>query len=106
MKDPGPDNFTKRVNPLNMVIGRFLLLVIRAYQLLLSPWLGPRCRYLPTCSEYAREALELHGLRYGVWLAIRRIGRCHPWGASGYDPVPEAGAVTEHRDGHGECRGH
>ena len=64
-------------------------LPIRAYRLLLSPWLGLNCRYQPTCSAYALEALEKHGVIRGTWLAIRRIVRCHPGGGSGYDPVPE-----------------
>jgi uncharacterized protein len=63
---------------------------IRAYRLLLSPVIGPRCRYLPSCSDYALEALQRHGVRRGAWLALRRILRCHPWGGSGYDPVPES----------------
>jgi putative membrane protein insertion efficiency factor len=66
----------------------FLLGLIRLYQLTLSPWLGTQCRYEPTCSRYAAEALERHGVVRGVWLAARRLGRCHPWGRSGYDPVP------------------
>ena len=66
----------------------FLLGLIRLYQLTLSPWLGTRCRYEPTCSKYAAEALERHGVVRGVWLAAKRLGRCHPWGPSGYDPVP------------------
>jgi putative membrane protein insertion efficiency factor len=61
---------------------------IRLYRVLLSPVLGPRCRYLPSCSEYALEALARHGVGRGGWLALRRIIRCHPWGGSGYDPVP------------------
>ena len=61
---------------------------IWAYRLLLSPVLGPRCRYLPSCSEYALEALAGHGVLRGGWLALRRILRCHPWGGFGYDPVP------------------
>lgn len=68
------------------------LFLIGVYRYLVSPVLGPRCRYLPTCSEYAREAIEVHGVVRGGWLALRRIGRCHPvkWlgGGSGYDPVP------------------
>ena len=70
-------------------VARCLLLgAIRLYQLALSPWLGGRCRYEPTCSAYAAEAIELFGVRRGVWLAAKRIGRCHPWGGHGYDPVP------------------
>jgi hypothetical protein len=55
---------------------------------MISPVLGPSCRYLPTCSEYALTALEAHGVLRGGWLAARRLGRCHPFGGSGYDPVP------------------
>ena len=65
-----------------------LFLVIRTYQLVIAPLLPPACRYEPSCSRYAIAALRLHGVLYGSWLAIRRIGRCHPWGGSGYDPVP------------------
>ncbi len=65
-----------------------LSLPVRAYRLIGSPWVGHHCRYQPTCSAYALEALEKHGGIKGSWLAIRRIGRCHPLGRSGYDPVP------------------
>ncbi len=65
-----------------------LRLLIRLYQLTLSPLLGPRCRFYPSCSEYALEALRLHGSRRGLWLALRRLCRCHPWHAGGVDPVP------------------
>lgn len=68
-----------------------LLGLIRGYQLLLSPFLGVNCRYQPTCSEYAREAIARHGAAKGGVLALRRIGRCHPWGGAGYDPVPGTG---------------
>lgn len=67
---------------------RIAILLIRGYQLLLSPWLGGNCRYHPTCSTYAIEAIEQHGALRGLWLALRRIGRCHPWGGTGHDPVP------------------
>lgn len=63
--------------------------LIRLYQLLLSPYLPPSCRFLPGCSSYAAEALLRHGPLVGLWLAVRRIARCHPWGGFGYDPVPE-----------------
>lgn len=62
--------------------------LIRLYQITLSPYMGKQCRYTPTCSNYALEALRKHGLLRGGWLAIRRILRCAPWGGSGYDPVP------------------
>ena len=65
-----------------------LILLVRCYQLAISPWLPPRCRYQPTCSSYAIEALQKHGALKGSLLATRRICRCHPWGGSGYDPVP------------------
>jgi putative membrane protein insertion efficiency factor len=67
-----------------------LLGLIRAYQLTLSPWLGRQCRYTPTCSVYAAEAIRRFGARRGAWLALKRLGRCHPWGAAGYDPVPDS----------------
>jgi putative membrane protein insertion efficiency factor len=63
-------------------------LALRAYKLTLSPLIGRQCRYLPTCSEYAAEALIAHGPWRGSWLAANRVCRCHPWGGSGYDPVP------------------
>lgn len=65
--------------------------LIRAYQLLLSPLLGPACRYQPSCSQYAMEALERHGAARGLWLAARRLSRCHPLGGHGFDPVPDGG---------------
>jgi len=64
--------------------------LIRAYQLLVSPWLGPRCRFYPSCSQYALEAVAQHGSLRGSWLAIRRLSRCHPFHSGGYDPVPHA----------------
>jgi uncharacterized protein len=67
---------------------RALLLVLRAYRVLISPSLPPACRFEPTCSRYAYTAVERHGLLRGGWLAIRRLVRCQPWGGSGYDPVP------------------
>lgn len=65
-----------------------LIALVRGYQYALSPWWGQQCRFSPTCSHYAIEALERHGAITGSWLAVRRILRCHPWTAGGYDPVP------------------
>jgi putative membrane protein insertion efficiency factor len=67
----------------------FLLGAIRGYQLLVSPWLGANCRFLPTCSEYAAAAIAIHGPWRGGGLALKRLARCRPGGGSGYDPVPE-----------------
>lgn len=65
------------------------ILPIRLYQLMISPILPPACRFYPTCSAYAMEAIKIHGLAAGSWLAIKRLCRCHPWGGCGYDPVPK-----------------
>jgi putative membrane protein insertion efficiency factor len=67
---------------------RVLIILVAAYRYALSPMLGRSCRFHPSCSEYAQEALERHGAVRGVWLALRRIARCHPWHRGGYDPVP------------------
>jgi putative membrane protein insertion efficiency factor len=72
------------------VLNWLLRRLVRLYQIVVSPALPPRCRYLPTCSDYAIEALARHGVAAGAWLALRRLLRCHPWGGSGYDPVPQA----------------
>ena len=70
------------------VVSRVLILPIRLWQKTFSAVLPPSCRFSPSCSAYAIEALQRHGPVRGSWLAVRRIGRCHPWGPSGYDPVP------------------
>ncbi|WP_296899410.1 membrane protein insertion efficiency factor YidD [Thiohalocapsa sp.] len=75
-----------------------LVLLIKVYKYLVSPLIGPRCRFLPTCSDYALEALARHGPIRGGWLAVRRIGRCHPWGDSGYDPVPPVAPAPRPQD--------
>tara|TARA_A100001234_G_scaffold185417_1_gene169242 strand:- start:465 stop:686 length:222 start_codon:yes stop_codon:yes gene_type:complete len=64
------------------------IIPIKLYQILLSPLLGQSCRYHPTCSQYAVEAIEKYGPIKGIWLGVKRIARCHPWGGSGHDPVP------------------
>jgi len=73
-----------------------LVWCLRGYQLLLSPMLGPRCRFYPSCSNYAIEALRVHGAARGAWLAARRVGRCHPFNDGGFDPVPPKGAKESH----------
>ena len=71
------------------------VLLIKAYRLAVSPFLGARCRFYPSCSSYAEQSLIRHGLWRGGWLSLKRLARCHPWHAGGVDPVPEA----EHRHG-------
>lgn len=70
---------------------RFALVLIRLYQLVLSPFLGGSCRFVPSCSEYAREAVYAHGALRGMILAVRRVARCHPFAKAGLDPVPAPG---------------
>lgn len=69
-------------------MGRIVILFVRFYQYLISPVLGPHCRFYPSCSHYAVEAIEGHGLFRGLLLAVRRLSRCHPWHPGGVDPVP------------------
>ena len=70
------------------LLSTLLILLIRFYQLAISPHFPPACRYTPTCSQYAIEAIRKHGPLKGLWLAVKRICRCHPWGGCGHDPVP------------------
>lgn len=69
-------------------MSRILELLIRAYQYVISPMLGPRCRFIPSCSEYSIQALRKYGAVKGLWLSVKRVGRCHPWHDGGYDPLP------------------
>jgi putative membrane protein insertion efficiency factor len=78
------------------MIRRLLTAPIRFYRYVISPWLGYNCRFTPTCSAYAIEAIETHGALCGGWLALRRILRCHPWCHGGHDPVPAAGCLSGH----------
>ncbi len=72
-------------------LAHILALPVKGYRLIFSPWVGFNCRYQPTCSQYALDALRTHGGLKGGWLAARRIARCNPWGGCGYDPVPGNG---------------
>ena len=87
--------------PLQHLIVRIMIAPIQVYRLAISPWLGPHCRFAPSCSAYAIEALHKHGPVTGLAMAARRLSRCHPisWlgGGSGYDPVPEPKPLTPHR---------
>ncbi|MEZ5758399.1 MAG: membrane protein insertion efficiency factor YidD [Emcibacteraceae bacterium] len=80
------------------MLSYFLKAMITVYKYVISPLLGPKCRYLPTCSSYAMEAIEIHGPLKGGWLGLKRILRCHPWGGSGYDPV-----LPKNKDGSENC---
>jgi len=73
---------------LNLWLKKLLILLVRGYQLLLSPVLGNNCRFYPSCSSYMIQAIEIHGIFKGLWLGTRRILRCHPWNDGGLDPVP------------------
>ncbi|MEM9990326.1 MAG: membrane protein insertion efficiency factor YidD [Bacteroidota bacterium] len=74
---------------------QILLLLIRFYQISISPLLGQRCRYTPTCSAYTATAIKVWGVLKGSWLGLKRISRCHPWGGCGYDPVPKRGSKEQ-----------
>ncbi len=73
---------------------KILIKFVRGYRYLVSPLLGNHCRFYPSCSTYAEDALAAHGVWRGSWLALRRLARCHPWHAGGYDPVPQAARPT------------
>tara|TARA_A100001388_G_C28673529_1_gene452794 strand:- start:198 stop:464 length:267 start_codon:yes stop_codon:yes gene_type:complete len=77
------------INNLEKYSVRILLFLINIYKVLISPYLGQNCRYHPTCSTYAKEALQIHGLKKGIALSLKRISKCHPFGGSGVDLVPE-----------------
>jgi putative membrane protein insertion efficiency factor len=85
-------------NAVSRALAKPLIGLVRLYHVALSPWLGMNCRYQPTCSSYAIEALQVHGVLKGSWLAAKRIGRCNPWGRSGYDPVPSVAEDPDEAD--------
>jgi uncharacterized protein len=74
---------------------KLALLLIRGYQLIVSPWLGANCRYYPSCSQYTAEAVDRYGALRGSWMGARRILRCHPFHAGGFDPVPDRRSVCD-----------
>ena len=80
------------------MVRSLMLFLVRVYQIALSPLLGSNCRFQPTCSAYAKESIELHGAWRGGWLALRRIGRCHPWTEPAYDPVPPVAAEDNNKN--------
>lgn len=69
---------------------RLILWLLQLYRWVISPYLGAHCRYTPSCSEYMNEAVQKHGAAKGVWMGLKRLSRCHPWHAGGYDPVPDS----------------
>lgn len=87
--NPTTPLFLRRLQRLPAAV---LIMVVRGYRLFLSPWLGSSCRFEPTCSRYALDALQMHGAATGSYLTLRRIARCHPWCDGGHDPVPTAPA--------------
>ncbi|HVL59374.1 MAG TPA: membrane protein insertion efficiency factor YidD [Burkholderiaceae bacterium] len=88
------------------MLSKLAIGLIIAYRYAISPLLGPSCRFYPSCSEYGIEAIQRHGYLRGTWLTVRRLSRCHPWGSSGLDPVPEASgpAAPASRDSACSCR--
>lgn len=77
-----------RMKSIKYILSLPFIVLIKIYQLVISPWLGPSCRYTPTCSQYGLEAIKKYGPLKGGWLTLKRIARCNPWGGHGHDPVP------------------
>jgi len=90
---------TPPVTPSPTPVAFVLRILIRGYQILVSPFFASSCRYWPTCSHYAMDAVRQHGAVRGGWLTVRRVARCHPWGGSIYDPVPDAATENRHPGG-------
>lgn len=80
---------------------RVVIGIIRGYQYLISPMIGPHCRFHPSCSQYVLKAIEQHGIGRGIWLATRRVAKCHPWNPGGDDPVPPKMTSTKLEDSNG-----
>jgi putative membrane protein insertion efficiency factor len=88
MEKPDQQKVITVMGTLKYVFSLAFILLIRLYQLIISPWIGPACRFTPTCSQYGIEAFKKYGPVKGFRLTVKRISKCHPWGDSGYDPVP------------------
>jgi uncharacterized protein len=86
------------LNLVNKILGGVVIFIVKTYQFVISPLLGPTCRHSPTCSSYMIEAINEWGVFKGVWLGIKRVGKCHPWGTSGYDPVPKKESEAESKE--------
>ena len=87
-RPPETNRYPASAGRLGRAVRAVLRGAIQFYRYALSPWMAPRCRHLPTCSEYCLEAVDKHGAWRGIWLTLKRLARCHPWGTAGYDPVP------------------
>ncbi len=83
---------------------RILIFLVDFYRVAISPYFPPSCRYQPTCSMYAKQAIQEHGALKGTWLAVKRIGRCHPWSEGGFDPVP--GTNNQENESDQVCKNH
>ncbi len=81
-------NGSKILASISKILGYIPILFVQFYQIFISPYFPNSCRYTPTCSQYSIEALKKYGIFKGLWLSIKRVSRCHPWGGHGYDPVP------------------
>lgn len=79
--------FRKAMAKVSQLFTKIILLLLMVYRCFISPFLGCNCRFYPTCSQYAQEAIKTHGLLLGCWLALKRLSKCHPWHVGGYDPV-------------------
>jgi len=88
MQKPDQPNELTVMGTLKFVLSLPFIILIKLYQWIISPWIGPACRFTPTCSHYGIEAFKKHGPVKGFLLTVKRISKCHPWGGSGYDPVP------------------
>jgi len=88
------------IKPIKQIPAQAAILMVRLYQKLISPWLGQRCRFHPSCSNYCIDALNQHGMVHGLWLGLRRICKCHPFHPGGFDPVPDANKNLQKREHH------